>query len=225
MTLLKPPTGPGTTRVAVVTGRHPFDVLAFHDLFRSMRGIDAYVQHMEEFSASPEAVRSAYDVLLFYNMHLETPTDQGQTHEKRIAAALGRIGSDQQGVFVLHHALLAFPDWSLWSEVVGIDDRRFASTPRQQVRVDVVDARHPITRRLRPWTARDEVYAMRDADAGSEVLLETGHPGSMRSLAWAREVRQSRVFCLQLGHDGQAFADPRFRAVVSRGIRWCARKL
>lgn len=213
------------TRVAIVTGRHPFDVLAFHELFRSMRGLDVWIQHMEEFAHSPDGVRAAYDVLLFYNMHLDTPTGHGPWYENRTGPAIEQIGGAGQGIFVLHHAILAFPDWSFWSGVVGIADRRFASSPREQIPIDVVDSGHPITRRLGSWRARDEVYAMPSADEGSEVLLTTTHPRSMQTIGWTREHRGARVFCLQLGHDGHAFADPSFRTVVSRGIRWCARKL
>jgi uncharacterized protein len=212
-------------RVAVVIGQHPFDVLRFHELCRSLPRIDAYVQHMEEFASSPEAVRAGYDALLFYNMHLGTPTGQGPWYEKRARAALEQLGRAEQGILVLHHAILAFPDWDLWSEVVGIADRRFEPSPRQRIRVEVAQPTHPITRGLRSWAATDELYAMRDAGEGSEVLLTVEHPRSMRTIGWTRAYRRSRVFCFQLGHDAQAYDDPSFRTVVAAGLRWCAGEL
>ena len=60
------PTGP--LKVAVVTGGHPYDVQDFHRLFRSLTGVEAFIQHMEDFAVSSEAVRDSYDVVVFYIM-------------------------------------------------------------------------------------------------------------------------------------------------------------
>ena len=46
----------------------------------------------------------------------------------------------------------------------------------------------------------------------------------MRAMAWLRHDAQSRVFCLQLGHDNQAWADEGFQTVVARGLVWRAAK-
>ena len=34
-------------------------------------------------------------------------------------AALERIGQTEQGIVVLHHAILAYPEWPLWAEPGG----------------------------------------------------------------------------------------------------------
>lgn len=209
-------------RVAVVTGRHPFDVLGFHALFRSIPDADCYIQHMEDFAYSPPEVRAGYDVVVFYNMHTETPTGEGSYYDRPIKAALEPLGETAQGIFVLHHAILAFPEWPLWSEIVGIPDRRFSFYHDEHIHVEVANPDHPITQGLASWDMVDETYAMQDAGPGSEILLTTEHPRSMRTLAWTRRYKKARVFCLELGHDNQAFAHPIFRTLVSRGIRWCA---
>ena len=49
--------GDAALRLAVVTGGHPYDVLHFHTLFRSLPGVDAYIQHMDDFTTTPEPVR------------------------------------------------------------------------------------------------------------------------------------------------------------------------
>jgi len=36
-------------KVAVITGGHSYNVQGFHQLFRSLKGIDAYVQHIQDF--------------------------------------------------------------------------------------------------------------------------------------------------------------------------------
>jgi len=53
-------------------------------------------------------------------------------------------------------------------------------------------------------------------------LLTTDHHKCMRTVAWTHQVDQSRVFCLQSGHDDAAFSNPNFRKVVQCGIAWLA---
>lgn len=200
---------------AVVTGMHAFEVPAFHALFRSLPDVGFYLQDLENLVADEEHVFDQYDVLLFYNMHRDTP--QGKAK-----AVLERLGESTQGIFVLHHALLAFPEWSLWSEIIGIDDRSFEYYHDQTLHIEVADPAHPVTQGLAPWTMVDETYLMDDAGEGSRILLTTDHPKSMGTIAWTRQYRNSRVFCLESGHDHQAFVDPNFRTVLARGIRWAA---
>lgn len=61
----------------MVTGGHPFDVLSFHKLFRSMPCVDAIIQHMDDFATSPVKVRDSYDAVLFYIMLMQGPSNEG----------------------------------------------------------------------------------------------------------------------------------------------------
>jgi len=215
----------GAIRVAVVTGGHSFDVPDFHRLFRSLRDVEACIQHMDDFASSPEEVRRAYDVVCFYHWLLETPTDDGLPwYCGKPRTALEALGETDQGILVLHHAILAYPLWPLWDELVGIAERSFQFHHGQQLHVEVAAADHPITRGLSSWDVTDETYDMADAREGSEILLTVDHPRSMRTIAWTRTFRNSRVFCLELGHDKVAYADSNFREVIRRGIVWCARR-
>lgn len=108
---------------AVVTGAHPFDVPEFHRLFRRMDAVDAYIQDLENFCWDWGQMRDRYDVVLFYNMHM-----QMGDHDPA-AAVLDGLGKPHQGLVVLHHALLAYPDNTIWSDMVGIADRRFGYHP------------------------------------------------------------------------------------------------
>jgi uncharacterized protein len=212
-------------RLAVVTGQHAFDVPAFHTLFRSLPGVDAYIQHMEDFAAANAPARAWYDAVLFYNFHQTTPDDGQRRGDKAMQQALGQLGQSKQGIVVLHHALLAYPKWDLWSELCGIQDRRFGFHDDQTVRTAIAQPNHPITVGLSTWEMVDETYTMPDAGAGSEILLATEHPLSMKTLAWTRRFGQARVFCYEAGHDNQAFANPSFRTVLARGIQWTAERL
>jgi uncharacterized protein len=214
------------TRVAVVTGKHGFDVIAFHQLFRALPDADPYIQHMEDFAGSSPETRRGYDVIVFYNMHRETPTGSEASYvERGSRAAIEELGRAGQGLFIFHHAILAYPEWPLWSEIVGIEDRRFGFKHGLHLRVQVADGDHPITQGIEDFEIVDEVYSMRDAGEGSRVLLTVDHPESMRTVGWTRRYRESPVFCFQLGHDGEAFANPHLRQIVGRGIAWCAGRL
>ena len=211
-----------SVKVAVVTGGHSFDVPGFHDMIRSMDGADACVQHIDDFCSSTPETRRWYDVVLFYTMMMETPKDEGLPwYAGRHKSALESLGETKQGIFLLHHAILAYPEWPVWSELVGIHDRRFGYHIGETVRTLVGRPNHPITRGIRPWTMVDETYTMADTVDGSDLLLSCEHLKSMKTLAWARHYRSSRVFCYQAGHDNKAYANPHFREVVGRGIQWC----
>ena len=210
-------------QVAVVTGGHSFDVPHFHRLFRGMARVDAYVQHLDDFTSSPERVRDDYDAVVFYIMPRDTPTDEAAPwYAGKPRAALQHLGKAAQGLVIWHHALVAYPDWPLWSKIIGIDDRSMDYAAGQSLRIVPSDSDHPIIRGLASWEMTDETYRMADPDIDSEVLLSVDHPQSMRHIAWTRRHDRSRVFCFQSGHDNATWSHPMFREVLERGIVWSA---
>jgi hypothetical protein len=232
-----PDTGKITT--AVVTGEHPFDVPGLHNMFRAMPEVDYYLQHLDQFVSDQAHVRTRYDVVLFYNLHLDIPPEnergwwQGGTKE-----ALEELGETEQGIVVLHHAIGAFPGWAFWSELVGIPDqdrmsgfsldRLFATFAFEPVRIEVPDPGHPITRGLSAWDMPGELWGPMMGNPGPEchVLLTTDHrKARLKAVAWTRQVKNARVFVLQPGHDNDHYADQNFRTVLSRGIQWVAGRL
>ncbi|MGC9468627.1 MAG: ThuA domain-containing protein [Anaerolineae bacterium] len=206
-------------RTAVITGGHAFDVPAFTRLFRVIANVNAYVQTLDDFAADAGKVRDWYDVLVFYNHHQETPASGSATR-----ATLERLGETDQGIVVLHHALLAFRDWSVWDEVVGIEDRGFSYDHDQQLTVHVADPDHPITQGLSDFVMVDETYSVNEPGPDSHVLLTTDHPKSMEALAWTHTYGKARVFCYESGHGASAFDNPHFRTVLGRGIAFVAQR-
>ncbi|MCC6728163.1 MAG: ThuA domain-containing protein [Chthonomonadales bacterium] len=211
-------------RTAVLTGWHPFDVPAFQDLLESMPGIRAYPQDLTNWAFDADGARERYDVHLFYNMHPTLPPDDwpGGAQARPALEALER---SRGGIVLLHHAILAWPDWPYWGQLAGIGDRRFGYHMAQRFRVRIADPEHPITRGLADFDLADETYTMAEAGPDCHVVLATDHPLSMRTLAWTRRQGEARVFCLQPGHDADAWRNPMFRTVLARGIRWAARAL
>jgi hypothetical protein len=211
---------------AVITGAHSFDVPGFHALFRALPGVDATIQHLDDFAASPEAVRDGYDCVIFYFMPLDGPTDDLPWHQGKPRSALERLVQTGQGIVILHHGLLAYRSWPFWDDLTGIGGRDgFGYHPNQSFRVEVADPGHPITREVAAWTMSDETYTLPAPDAASHVLLTVDHEKCMKQVGWTRQVGASRVFCLSLGHDRAAWEDPSFREVLQRGIGWSAVKL
>jgi uncharacterized protein len=212
--------------VAVVTGGHSYDVVNFHKLFGSLPGVNAVIQHMDDFAASPANVRDSYDAVCFYIMLMQGPTDQGQPwYAGRPKDALEHLGSTPQGILVLHHALLAYPQWPVWSDIVGIKDRKFGYQMGQKLHINVLDAQHPITQGMSAWDMIDETYSMADAGPDSKVLLTVEHPKSMKTIGWTRQHKKARVFCYESGHDNQTWVNAGFRQVLQRGLLWCAAKI
>ncbi|HDZ20417.1 hypothetical protein LCGC14_0161770 [marine sediment metagenome] len=204
-------------KLAVVTGSHPFDVPNFHTLFRGLDGVAAYIQHMEDFATSPEDIRDGYDAVLFYHMLMETPSDG-------VAAALEHLGETSQGLFVLHHAILAYPQWQLWTDITRLVDRSFGFHPEQQLHIEIADADHPVTAATAAWDMGDETYTMPDP-TDTHVLATTEHDKCMKTIAWAHQHKNARVFCFQSGHDNVTWADANFQTILQRGILWTAGKL
>jgi len=216
-----------TIKVAVITGGHSYDVPNFHGLFRGLpKTYDIYIQHMEDFASSPKEARQGYDVALFYIMMMDGPTDEGLPwYAGKPLTALSELGETGQGIFVLHHATLAYPQWGVWNDIVGIGDRTFGYHIGERLRVEVTDPTHPITQGLQDWEMTDETYTMPDAGEDSEILLSVNHPRSMKHIAWTRRHRQSRALNVQSGHDNATWVDPHFRTVLERGIAWCAGRI
>jgi len=190
-----------------------------------MTEIDFYPQHMEDFAADIGERRAEYDVLLFFNFHQETPGSSGSPADEATKAALDTLGDSEQGIFILHHALLAYPDWPPWARLVGLQAPSWRVHMDINLSIQVANPNHPITEGLNDWTMLDETYVVGEPDGDSEILLITEDPKSMRSIAWTRRYKNARVFCFQSGHDHNAYENPNFRRVISRGIQWAAGRL
>jgi type 1 glutamine amidotransferase len=224
-------------KVALITGNHPFEVPQFHDVFRWMEGIDLYPQNLQEFGFSGfkkekgtrwEDIRKCYDVYLFYNFHKNVPPEevsQENWFERGSKRSLQALLGYGKGFVFLHHALIAFLQWRLWSDLIGIADRHFTFSFDESIRFQIADPEHPITRGLENWEMIDETYNMDTPGDDSHVLITADHPLSMRAVAWTREVAGSRVFCYQSGHDSKTYGDPRFREVLRRDLYWAAGKI
>lgn len=209
-------------QLAIVTGQHPFEVQEFQRMLNSFDGIESFPQNMEFFVNSERETRQSYDVILFYNFHRQTPGITGKGFDLAMKQTLEELGETPQGILILHHAILAFPDWGLWSELTGIRRRSHSNLANQTVRAEVVNHSHPVTAGMQDWEMVDETYVMNNPSLECTPLLVTRHPLSMRVLAWTKTYRQARVLCYQSGHDHKAYQNPSYRQFLRQGIYWLA---
>jgi hypothetical protein len=226
----------GWLKVAAITGEHPFDVSGFQRFLHAMPTLDCDVVDLDNLAWDLGAVRDQYDVLLFYNFHWATPGDEVGWWQRKRAGLLEALGETPQGIFVLHHALAAFPQWPRWSEIVGIPHESRTYPPdighvvaqmrfNQTFRIEVVDPAHPVTQGLADWDLTGEAWGdlLDDPDPNCHILLQTRHPDMrLTAMAWTRQFGQARVFCLHPGHDAATWDNPQFRTVVERACHWLA---
>jgi len=221
-------------KVAVVFQGHPYDVAGFRGMFDRMPDVDYYLQDLENWALDAGKCWHDYDVHLFYNMHYWGRfATRGRMAEYRVRDTIEHLGETEQGIIVLHHALLAFPDTANWSALCNIENRRLRGCDAgQTVTTEIANPDHPITRGLEPWTMTDELYVIDEPkqpkgfmQRGSDILLTTDHPKSMKALGWAHQYRKSRVFCYESGHDNLVYRDVSFQTVLNRAIRWTAKRL
>jgi uncharacterized protein len=206
-------------KVGVITGGHAFDVIGFHELWRSYPDLDCYVHALEEWAVDYGRYGNRYDALVFYNMHTDLP--ENCPGGKRTRAAIDGLG-DGAGIVVMHHGILAFKGDEVWDEIVGMGDRTIdACSHDERLSVSVSDPDHPVVAGVGDWMVIDETYDFGNAEGeDSHVLLTVDHPNSMSTMAWTREHKASRVLNFVFGHDDQAWKDEVFREVLGRGVRW-----
>ena len=200
-------------KIAVVTGRHGFQEAEFDALFESMEGIQFVREELDVFVNDPD--RNKYEAVVFYNFHRQNP-------DPETAEAILSLADNGQGLVILHHAILAFPEWEDFADICGIGDRKFGFSNGEKVNVHVADSQHPITAGISDWDMTDETYSMKSPGEDSHVLLTTDNPTSVEIIGWTRTYRNSRVFCFQSGHDNETYTVPQFREVLARGIHWAA---
>jgi hypothetical protein len=212
-------------KLAVVVGYHSFEFPAFQDMFACLPELHPYIQHLEQYTSSSREVRQSYDAVLFYTMRNDTPVNDGPWYEGKALDALSELGETKQGIIVLHHSLMAFPQWPLWADLCGVSPETYKDYALDQdLHFTVADREHPITKGIGDFSMIDEAYLM-GPSTNSRVLLQTGAANCMPDIAWTKQYRKSNVFCYQSGHGPSSWNHPVFREILRRGILWTCGRL
>ena len=212
-------------KVAVLVENHPYDVVSFQAMLDSFENCEVYVQPLDLF-IQDEDNKNSYDTVLWYNMNNAIP-EPGSHLEKYITGELGEKG---QGLIIIHHALLCFQRWEVFTQVCGLRNRGeegFKYTQNQAVLSKIADTAHPITAGLGDFSLIDETYILGEPteESGNQILIKTDNETSIKNIAWVREYKKSRVFCYASGHDNNAYANPSFRQVLHKAILWTSKRI
>ena len=92
-----------------------------------------------------------------YLMLMDEPSDDNVPgYEGEAEICFGGYTKTGQGIFVLHHVILAYPKWGRWSDFQpGIKKREFGII-RTEFAFNVAQKDHPMT----AWDMPDETYTM-----------------------------------------------------------------
>lgn len=210
-------------QTAVIVECHPYDIVNFQKMLWSFEDCECYVQPFDLF-IEDEKNRNAYDCVLYYSMSLPLP-EENSMRKRYLEEELGANG---QGIILMHHALLSFPRWDLYTHVSGVKIRceeQFKYHQNEKVNQRIVTGSHPITAGVEEFTVVDETYEIGEPEEpGSEILIETDNTSGIRKIAWTRTYKNSRVFCYASGHDNAVYADENFRKIMHQAIHWTAGK-
>lgn len=156
----------------------------------------------------------------------ELPMDEAQK-----AALTGFVRSGG-GFLGVHSATDTFYDWPEYGKLIG---GYFNEHPwHEKVRILIADPGDPLVAFLgRSIDLDDEIYQIRDFDAGGSHVLLRLDPASVElsrpevhpqpygwPLAWTRSYGQGRVFYTALGHEERVWRDARFQQLMRNAALW-----
>jgi hypothetical protein len=212
--------------VLLVTGGHGFDEKPFLAVFEGMT--DITFKHVVQKSPSDlfeDIADWPYDAIVLYNYNQKMSDKQRENLLKLLDKGVG--------LFVMHHAIAAYPDWPEFIEIFGAkyylaptpDHPRSIFKHDVDLKVHVEDAEHPITKGLTDYTIHDETYGKYTVSPGVHVLLTTDEPTSEKIIGWVKLYKKARVAFIESGHDSKAYANPNFITLTDRAIQWVAGRL
>jgi uncharacterized protein len=137
------------------------------------------------------------------------------------------------GYVSIHGADNAAPDWlPQWREMLGgvfshkgLPDGK---TRKGTFGVKIVDTANPITRGIKDFTLKDELYYHMQMQPDVQPLATIEHDGTAWPVAWTRTYGKGRVFHTPLGHrdfgpdKDDPLRDPNLGTLVIQGVDWVA---
>lgn len=179
------------------------------------------VQVVEDlkFLRSPELHTFAAIVMHFKNYDPAVPGPEGQEN-------LARFVRQGGGAVLVHFACGAFQEWPEFVQLAGRvwDPKLRGHDPHGTFRVNIVDARHPITRGFSSFDVVDELYTCLAGDTPITLLATAVSQVDKKTypMAFVLSYGQGRVFHSPLGHDVRAFHTPAVGELFRRGTAWAA---
>lgn len=216
--------GQDPVKVAVITGGHEYDKLAFNGMLAALGNEFTF-----EILDLPDAYevflpqnRRKYDVFVFYHMWQTITDEQKQAFSNNIR--------EGKPLVVLHHSICAFDGWDEYIHIIGgkyfhvptvVDGNEYPVSSYEHDRnvpIQVVDTLHPVTRGLRDFVLFDETYGGYYVEPDVLPLLKTSDPTSTPVIGWTHRYGKSRVVTIQSGHDTPTFQNANYRKLLRQAI-------
>ena len=216
--------------ILIVTGGHDFDEPNFYKMFDAMPNIRYDKAKLpKDMDLLAPGLEKKYDLVLTYDMN-NFPVSNAQREQ------FAKLIEEGMPLLVLHHSVGGYDNWMPYSRMIGgkyvhkpteIDGKTYPASDYKHdidIKVQIADKEHPITKGLDDFVILDETYYTHSADSGSgnNILIKTDHPNSMKSIAWTRTYKGAPIFNFVLGHGKSAYGDKNFQEVLRRGILWAA---
>lgn len=132
---------------------------------------------------------------------------------------------------------------SMWFDYLGLQSSGHG--PKQPVRIEYTNRKHPITKGLKNWTTIPEELYNNVQVYKTATPLSVGHqtqpprknrktgkiPEGAKTLeaeaviTWINDYHGTRVFSTTMGHYNETVADDRYLDLVTRGLLWACDKL
>ena len=213
------------TSILIITGGHDFEQKEFFELFDSYDDVKYKWVIQPHGNELIEAMKiTNYDVVVFYDMYQEITESQKEAYLNTL--------NNGKGMVFLHHSLVSYQDWPEFRKIIGGKYllKEFNDLPKSTYKHDVdidvkiVNKNHPITKEIRSFQIRDEVYGNYLVSDDVTPLLKTNHPESSEIIGWCHTYGKSRIAYLQSGHDHNAYDNQVFRSLVKNAISWVSAK-
>lgn len=214
-------------KVLVATGGHAFERTPFFTLFEGYDDIEYVEAQLKDHSEIFEDISGwDYDVIVFFNMTQKISPKRQENFKKLV--------KDGVGVVALHHCMGSYQEWPEYIKIIGGrynlkaseqgGVKRQASTYKHDAdfTVHIEDTKHLITRGLSDFQVHDETYKKCSFEKDNHLLLTTNHPDSDTELGWVRNYGKGKVCFIMVGHGPSVYANPTYRQLVARAIRWSA---
>ena len=219
-----------TINILIVTGGHGFDQPYFYKMFDTMPNVRYDKAELpKDMDLLAPGLEKKYDLLLTYDMN-NFPVSSGQWEQFAKLIELG------MPLLVMHHSICGYDDWQLYWKMIGgkylhkpveIDGKSYPASSYKHdldMKIEIADKEHPITRGVENFTIHDEGYKGMYIREGVHVLLKTDHPEATTEVAWTTQYGKAPIFVIVLGHDKHSYENPGLRKILFQGIEWCVKE-
>ncbi|MBN1123885.1 MAG: ThuA domain-containing protein [Sedimentisphaerales bacterium] len=160
-----------------------------------------------------------YEGIVLHFMNWEVP-DPGPAARENLKQFVRNGG----GLVLVHFACGAFQGWPEFASLAGRawDPQLRPHDPHGKFNVAIVDHEHPITKNMDNFETVDELYTCLAGDTPICILAKAQSKvdGKNYPIAFVLNYGKGRVFHCVLGHDVQAFVEPKVLTLFRNACLW-----